>query len=72
MIFVGLWHLVVYCPMAHMVWHPTGLIRVWGVLDFAGRSPTTSHSLHALTDRVTVCIGIHSLTLPSMCSGWRS
>lgn len=35
-IFISLWHLVVYCPLAHMVWHPTGLIRVWGVLDFAG------------------------------------
>lgn len=35
-LFISLWHLVVYCPLAHMVWHPTGLIRVWGVLDFAG------------------------------------
>ena len=24
--------------MAHMVWHPTGIIRVWGVLDFAGKA----------------------------------
>lgn len=35
-IFIGLWHIIVYCPMAHMVWHPTGLIRKLGVLDFAG------------------------------------
>eukprot|EP00775_Hariotina_reticulata_P006743 gene6743-6963_t len=35
-VFVGLWHLVLYCPLAHMVWYPTGLIRSFGVLDFAG------------------------------------
>jgi hypothetical protein len=35
-IFISLWHLVVYCPIAHMVWHPAGILRVWGVLDFAG------------------------------------
>eukprot|EP00775_Hariotina_reticulata_P009992 gene9992-10147_t len=35
-LFVSLWHLVLYCPLAHMVWHPSGLIRTFGVLDFAG------------------------------------
>ncbi|WIA23172.1 hypothetical protein OEZ86_010065 [Tetradesmus obliquus] len=35
-IFIGLWHVLVYCPLAHMVWHPTGLIRMFGVIDFAG------------------------------------
>jgi ammonia channel protein AmtB len=35
-IFISLWHIVVYAPLAHMVWHPTGLIRQFGVLDFAG------------------------------------
>jgi len=35
-LFVILWHLIVYCPLAHMVWHPKGLIRSFGVIDFAG------------------------------------
>ena len=34
--FMVLWHLAVYCPLAHMVWAPDGLIRVWMVMDFAG------------------------------------
>ena len=36
MIFISIWHLVVYCPLAHMVWHPQGILYKWGVLDFAG------------------------------------
>eukprot|EP00775_Hariotina_reticulata_P009990 gene9990-10145_t len=32
----SLWHLVLYCPLAHMAWHPSGIIRKTGVLDFAG------------------------------------
>lgn len=35
-LFVPLWHLAVYCPIAHMVWHPDGIIRRYGVVDFAG------------------------------------
>jgi ammonium transporter, Amt family len=33
---LGLWHLVVYCPMAHSNWHPEGFLYKVGVLDFAG------------------------------------
>ena len=33
---LGLWHLLVYCPIAHMTWHPNGLLHTTGVLDFAG------------------------------------
>lgn len=36
MLFICLWSLLVYSPLAHMTWHPAGLFRVWGVLDFAG------------------------------------
>ena len=25
----------IYCPLAHMTWHPDGLLRKLGVLDFA-------------------------------------
>ena len=24
LLFMGLWHLLVYCPIAHAVWHPEG------------------------------------------------
>jgi Amt family ammonium transporter len=36
MIFLGIWLIAVYCPVAHMVWGPGGLLNVAGVLDFAG------------------------------------
>lgn len=36
MAFAALWHLIVYCPLAHWVWNPTGWMFQWGVLDFAG------------------------------------
>ena len=36
LVFIVLFTLVVYCPLAHMTWHPQGLLRNWGVLDFAG------------------------------------
>ena len=36
LIFFFLWHCLVYCPVAHMNWHPNGILRRWGVLDFAG------------------------------------
>src|SRR5580658_6125443 len=34
--FMGIWLLVVYCPIAHWVWEPSGWLNVRGVLDFAG------------------------------------
>ncbi|CAK0746792.1 Ammonium transporter [uncultured Gammaproteobacteria bacterium] len=36
LIFMGLWSIVVYAPIAHWVWHPTGFLAKDGVLDFAG------------------------------------
>ncbi len=35
-LFMVLFALLVYPPLCHMTWHPEGLLRVWGVLDFAG------------------------------------
>ncbi len=35
-IFICLFSLVIYCPLAHMTWHPDGLLAGLGVLDFAG------------------------------------
>jgi Amt family ammonium transporter len=34
--FMGIWLIVVYCPIAHWVWEPSGWLAVKGVLDFAG------------------------------------
>jgi Amt family ammonium transporter len=36
LLFVALWCLVVYAPVAHWVWAPGGWLRGMGVLDFAG------------------------------------
>jgi Amt family ammonium transporter len=35
-IFMGLWSLVVYAPVAHWVWEPGGWLAVMGAQDFAG------------------------------------
>ena len=36
LVFMVLWSLVVYAPMAHWVWASTGFLFGDGVLDFAG------------------------------------
>ncbi len=36
LIFICLFTLFVYAPLAHWTWHPQGFLRQWGVLDFAG------------------------------------
>jgi Amt family ammonium transporter len=35
-LFVGLWSIVVYAPVAHWVWAPGGWLHALGCLDFAG------------------------------------
>ena len=35
-LFIALWSIVVYSPVAHWVWAPGGWLRNLGVLDFAG------------------------------------
>lgn len=35
-LFIALWSVVVYAPVAHWVWAPGGWLRNLGVLDFAG------------------------------------
>jgi Amt family ammonium transporter len=34
--FISLWTLLIYSPVAHWVWHPSGWLFVDGALDFAG------------------------------------
>jgi Amt family ammonium transporter len=36
LVFMGLWSLVVYAPIAHWVWEASGWLNAKGVLDFAG------------------------------------
>jgi Amt family ammonium transporter len=36
LVFVSVWSLVVYAPIAHMVWEPSGWLALKGVLDYAG------------------------------------
>lgn len=36
MLFIVLFTIFIYAPLAHWTWHPNGFLRNWGVLDFAG------------------------------------
>jgi ammonium transporter, Amt family len=36
LVFMAAWSLLVYAPIAHMVWEPTGWLNKAGVLDYAG------------------------------------
>ena len=36
LVFMTLWHFLVYCPIAHAVWHPSGFLYEYGALDYAG------------------------------------
>ncbi len=36
LVFLAAWSLLVYSPIAHMVWEPTGWLNAAGVLDYAG------------------------------------
>lgn len=36
LLFICLFSLLIYSPLAHWTWHPDGFLRNWGVLDFAG------------------------------------
>lgn len=36
LLFIGLWSILVYSPIAHWVWDATGWLFVMGALDFAG------------------------------------
>ncbi len=36
LVFMALFCIIIYCPLAHCTWHPEGLFKQWGVVDFAG------------------------------------
>ncbi len=35
-LFIALFSIFIYCPLAHATWHPDGILAKLGVLDFAG------------------------------------
>ena len=72
MIFLTLWMLFVYFPVAHMVWGG-GLFATWGVLDFAGGTAVhTTAGFAALASvlfvgrRKTLDRGPHSIPLVAL------
>ncbi|MCX6200590.1 MAG: ammonium transporter [Bacteroidetes bacterium] len=36
LLFICLFSIFIYAPLAHWTWHPEGFLHKWGVLDFAG------------------------------------
>ena len=36
MLFTAIWHVCIYCPLAHWIFYPGGWMAQYGVLDFAG------------------------------------
>ena len=36
LVFMCLFSVFIYCPIAHWTWNPNGFLHKWGVLDFAG------------------------------------
>ncbi len=36
LLFICLFSIFIYAPLAHWTWHPDGFLKQWGVLDFAG------------------------------------
>lgn len=36
LVFMILFCIFIYCPLAHCTWHPEGIFHKWGVIDFAG------------------------------------
>jgi ammonium transporter, Amt family len=75
MIFISLWLLFVYFPVAHMVWGG-GLFATWGVLDFAGGTAVhTTAGFAALASvifvgkRKVMDRGPHSIPLVALGTG---
>jgi Amt family ammonium transporter len=54
LMFVALWPLLVYAPVAHWVWDPAGWLAALGVLDFAGG--TVVNQAFALMGRLHVIL----------------
>lgn len=65
-LFIVLFAVLVYAPLAHMAWHPDGLMFQWGVLDFAGGTVVhISAGCAALAGALVLKPRKASLALPS-------
>jgi ammonium transporter, Amt family len=53
LLFLSIWSVVVYAPIAHMVWNVNGVLFQWGVMDFAGG--TVVHVLAGVS-ALAICI----------------
>jgi ammonia channel protein AmtB len=54
LLFMALWHLLVYCPIAHAIWHPDGkdeCSRLWLGLGF---DVINSHSVSWILSYMTL------------------
>jgi ammonium transporter, Amt family len=55
LVFIALFTILIYAPLAHWTWHPEGFLRQWGVLDFAGGTVVhMSAGLAALAGAITL------------------
>jgi ammonium transporter, Amt family len=54
-LFMALFSLFIYAPLAHATWHPDGFLRKWGALDFAGGTVVhTSAGMAALAGAIVL------------------
>jgi Amt family ammonium transporter len=54
LVFMTLWSIIVYSPIAHIVWEPTGWLASTGILDFAGS--TVAHNINAGIAGLVCCL----------------
>ena len=45
MLFIGLWHLLVFCPLTYMVWMPLGIVNYW-LNDYGGEGGGSFTTIH--------------------------
>ena len=71
LLFVTLFTLLIYAPLAHWTWHPDGFLRQWGVLDFAGGTVVhMSAGLAALAGALIFLVLVEAWKLPSEHAAW--
>ena len=73
LVFMSAWSLIVYAPIAHWVWEPTGWLAVKGVLDFAGGTVVHINAGIAGLGAAAWCWASASATAKSRCrrTTWR-
>ncbi len=65
-LFIVLFGILVYAPLAHMAWHPNGLMFGWGVLDFAGGTVVhISAGMAALAGAIVLKPRIRTVSAPA-------